>query len=173
MNATFQCSARPFETFWIFSRNEWGPADHMCNCKKQSEQPKSKFLRVAMGWPCASSVSVKGLREQFGTACRWMLTFRCNISMQCAPLWNILNIYKLKEWVGTSWPFVQLQEAIRTTKVFENCSGLALRLKRFLVKFAGTVWYKCNISMQWAPLWNILNNWMNKKILTDNRAWDD
>ena len=28
-----------------------------------------------------------------------MLTFGCDISMQCAPLWNILNIYK--KWMGT------------------------------------------------------------------------
>ena len=39
----------------------------------------------------------------------------CNSSMQCAPLWNILNIYK------------EPQEAIRTAKVFESCSGLARR----------------------------------------------
>ena len=50
LNLTFQCSARPFETFWMFTRNEWGPADHMRSCKKQSERPKS--LRVVVGWPC-------------------------------------------------------------------------------------------------------------------------
>ena len=53
LSATFQCSARPFETFWIFTRNKWGPADHMCSCKKQSERPKS--LRVAVVWPCAQA----------------------------------------------------------------------------------------------------------------------
>ena len=87
----------------------------MRSCKKQSEQPKS--LRVALGWPCAPK---RFLVEFAGTV--W---YECNISMQCAPLWNILNIYK--EWMGTSWPYVQLQEAIRTAKVFEGCSGLALR----------------------------------------------
>ena len=46
MSATFQCSAHPFETFWIFTRNEWGPADHIHIC---IERPKS--LRVAVGWP--------------------------------------------------------------------------------------------------------------------------
>ena len=56
-----------------------------------------------------------------------------NIPMQCLPLWNILNVYK--EWMGTSWPFAQLQEAIRTAKVFESCSGLAMRLKRFRQEF--------------------------------------
>ena len=49
---------------------------------------------------------------------------------------NILNIYK--EWVGTSWPYTQLQafqlQAIRTAKVFEICTGLANHIfpKRFL-----------------------------------------
>ena len=87
--------------------------------------------------------------------------FERNISMQCAPLWNILNIYK--EWVGTSWPCTQLQEAIRTAKVSESCSGLVMRHKRFLVTFAAKIWvlhayeylsatFQCS-----APLWNILN----------------
>ena len=58
---TFQCSARPFETLWIFTENEWAPADHMCSCKKQSERPKS--LRVAVGWPCASSLSIKSVQN--------------------------------------------------------------------------------------------------------------
>ena len=94
LSATFECSARPFETFWTLTRNKWGPADHVRSCKKQSEPPKC--LRVAAGWPWASSVSVKSLQNNLVT-CRWM--FECNISMQCAPLWNILNIYK--EWMGT------------------------------------------------------------------------
>ena len=66
------------------------------------------------------------------TACIWM--FDCSISMQCAPLWNILNI--CKEWMGISWPYayVQLQEAIRTAKVFEKLQwfGHAPKLQRFL-----------------------------------------
>ena len=77
MSATFQCSVRPFESFRIFTRNEWGPADHMCSCKKQSKRPK--LLRVAVGCPCASSVSVKCLEG-------YAFIFECNISMQRAPL---------------------------------------------------------------------------------------
>jgi len=67
--------------------------------------------------------------------CCYALMIECNISMQCAPLWNILNIYK--EWMGTSWPYAQLQEAIITAKSFESCSGLA---QAFPFTFAGTVW---------------------------------
>ena len=55
VGATFQCNVHSFETLWIFTRNEWGPAYHVRSCKKQSKQPKS--LRVAVGWPCAPRVS--------------------------------------------------------------------------------------------------------------------
>ena len=116
LSAIFQWSVRPFETFWIFTRNEWGPADHMSSCQKQSEWPKS--LRVAVAWPCAPSASVKSLGQH--------VIFECTILIQCTPLWNILNIYK--EWAGTSCPCAELrmQEAIRTAKAFEGCSGLAM-----------------------------------------------
>ena len=45
----------------------------MHSCKNQSEWPKS--VKVAAGWPCAPSVSIKRLLEQFGTACA---TFQCS-----------------------------------------------------------------------------------------------
>ena len=82
-------------TFWIFTRIGWGPADHMCSCKKQSEQPKS--LRTCSGLAMRPKLSLSNLPEQFDTACIWMFETQCNISMQCAP-------------------YVQLQDAIRTAK---------------------------------------------------------
>ena len=152
--------APQIETFWIFTtaRNNWRSADHMCSCKKQLEWPKS--LRVAVGWPCASGVPFKICGNSLvATACIWL--FECNPTFQflfSAPLWNILNI--CKEWVGTSWPYVQLQETIKTTKVFEKLQwlGLAPKLKSFLqncgnslVATASKCMFECRISMQWAP----------------------
>jgi len=83
MSATFQCSARrsPFETFWIFTRNEWGPDHHMRSCKKQPE-------RFGMRLKCFHSRFADSLAT---TTFRWML--ECNISMQCTPLKHLIFEY--------------------------------------------------------------------------------
>ena len=100
--------------------------DHICSCKKQSERPKSKALRVAVEWPCPKQFLVKFA----GTV--W---YECNILMQCAPLWNILNIYR--EWMGTRWPFALLQEAIRTTKSLWELQWVGLAPQTFACKMFG------------------------------------
>jgi len=141
-HSSMQCAPLKVETLtlWIFTRNEWGAAGHLRSCKKQSERPIAKSLRVLVsGLACAPGVSLLKLWEQFaiGTAaCIWI--FECNSSMQCAPLWNIMNIYK--EWVGVRSCKKQ-SERPKSLRIL--VSGLAMRPKRFLVKFVGTVcnWY--------------------------------
>ena len=44
--------------------------------------------------------------------------------------------------MGTSLLYAQLQEAIRMAKVFESCSGLTMRPKRFCQQF-GVTCYIC------------------------------
>ena len=72
----------------------------MRSWKKQPERPEP--LRTSSGLAMDPK---RFCNLWFATACVWM--FECNISMQCAPLWNILNIYDYKEWVGTSWPYMR------------------------------------------------------------------
>ena len=97
LSATFQCSARPFETLLIFTRNEWGPAYCMHSCQKQSKQPKS--LRVAVAWPCAracvtcTSVSVKISGAHVATHSYLSATFQCS-----ARAFETFWIFTWNEW---------------------------------------------------------------------------
>jgi hypothetical protein len=77
----------------------------------------------------------------------------------------VANIHK--EWVGTSWPCTQLQEAIRTAKVSESCRGLAMRPKGFLVKFARKVWYYMHMKI-WVQHFNAVRPFETFWIFTGN-----